>query len=54
MLTNPTADTDLNQHDVMQHAMTTNCYQPTDAENLKYEGSIHPYAATMTELLQQL
>jgi hypothetical protein len=38
----------------MQHAMTTNCNQPTDAENLKYEGSIHPYAATMTEQLQQL
>ena len=38
----------------MQHAMTTNCYQPTDAENLKYEGSVHPHAATMTELFHQL
>ena len=38
----------------MRHAMTTNCYQPTDAENLKYEGSVCPYAATKTELLHQL
>jgi len=38
----------------MQQAMTTNCYQPTDAENSKYEDSVHPHAATMTELLHQL